>query len=138
MLREELQNIKSGISELRKFGITIGILLGLVGGLLLWRGRLYYPYFFGIGITLLFFSVGFPNLLKPIYKTWMTIATLMGWFMTRVILSLLFYLVVTPIGLIARLSGNQFLDVKMDDSQTSYWNYRKTKKDEKEDYEKQF
>ena len=89
MLREELQNIKSGISELRKFGITIGILLGLVGGLLLWRGRLYYPYFFGIGITLLFFSVGFPNLLKPIYKTWMTIATLMGWFMTRVILSLL-------------------------------------------------
>ena len=62
----------------------------------------------------------------------------MGWFMTRVILSLLFYLVVTPIGLIARLSGNQFLDVKMDDSQTSYWNYRKTKKDEKEDYEKQF
>ncbi len=138
MLLEELKNIKSGKSELRKFGLTIGIILGLLGGLFLWRGKPYYPYFFIPATALIVLGLAIPQSLKPIYKIWMSIATLMGWFMTRVILSILFYLVVTPISLTARLSGKQFLDVKTDDSQTSYWNYRETKEFEKESYEKQF
>ena len=138
MIVEEIRNIKSGTSELRKFGITIGIVLGLLGGLFLWRERDYYSYFFILSIALLFLGMVLPILLKPIYKIWMSFAIIMGLFMTGVILSVLFYTVFTLIGLIARLFGKQFLDLKMDKSQESYWNLRESKGFKQSEYERQF
>ena len=49
----------------------------------------------------------------------------------------LFYLIVTPIGLISRLFGKKFLDLKWDKQLSTYWNYRSDKPG-KENYEKQF
>ncbi len=138
MLKEELKNIKTGKKELRDFGLLMAAVLGLLGGLLFWKGKVSYPYFLSIAATFLVLGLSLPQLLKPIYKIWMTLAALMGWFMTRVILSVLFYLVVMPIGLIARLSGKQFLDLKMDKSRASYWNYREPRESDASDYEKQF
>lgn len=138
MLIEEIKNIKSGKSELRKFGITIGIILGLLGGLFLWRDKDYYFYFLILSTAFIFLGLVMPILLKPIHKAWMTLAILLGWFMTRVILSILFYLVVIPISLVSRVFGKQFLDLKMDKSKKSYWNYRETKKIRKSEYERQF
>lgn len=138
MLLEEIKNIKSGKSELRKFGITIGIVLGLLGGLLLWREKDNYTYFLLLSTVFIFLGLVLPILLKPIQKAWMTFAVILGWFMTRLILSILFYVVFTSIGLILRLFGKQFLDLKMDNSKKSYWNYRKTGEFKKSDYERQF
>ena len=42
----------------------------------------------------------------------MIFAAILGWIMTRVILSLVFYLIMTPIGLITRLLGEDFLKLK--------------------------
>ena len=42
----------------------------------------------------------------------MTFAVILGWFMTRLILSILFYIIITPIGLIARIIGKDFLNTK--------------------------
>ena len=138
MLSEELKNIKTGEKELRKFGLTMAIVLGLLGAGFLWRERACAPYFLILFAIFLALGLGLPRALKPIYKTWMTLATLMGWFVTRVILCVLFYLVVTPIGLISKLSGKQFLALKMDKVQNSYWNYREPKEFTKADCEKQF
>jgi hypothetical protein len=44
-----------------------------------------------------------PRLLLPLYRPWMRLAEILGWINTRVILILIFYLVVTPIGLVLRL-----------------------------------
>ena len=138
MLLEEIENIKSGKSELRKFGIMIGIVLGLLGGLLLWRGKDSYTYFLLLSTVFIFLGLVLPIVLKPIQKVWMTFAVILGWFMTRFILSILFYVVFTSIGLVSRLFGKQFLDLKMDNSKKSYWNYRKTREFKKSDYERQF
>jgi len=138
MLREEIKNIKSEKSDLRKFGISVGIVLGILGGLLWWRGKDYYVYFLIISATLITFGLVLPGILKPLQKAWMTLAVTLGWFMTRVILSILFYVVFTTIGLISRLSGRQFLDLKTDNNKTSYWIARKNKPFDKKDYEKQF
>ena len=54
----------------------------------------------------------------------MSFAIILGWFMTRFILSLLFYLIVTPIGLITRVLGKDFLELKKEASNGSYWNQR--------------
>ena len=57
--------------------------------------------------------------------------------MTRVILSLLYYAIMTPIGLISRLFRKQFIELGWDKSKGSYWNYR-LDKTEISSYEKQF
>lgn len=135
---EEIKNIKSGKSELKRFGITIGIIFGLLGILFLWREKDYYSYFIVLSIVFIVLGGVMPVLLKPIQKAWMTLAVILGWFMTRVILCILFYVVFTPIGLVARMFGKQFLDLKINNPKESYWIYRESKEFKKSDYERQF
>ncbi len=138
MITEDIKSIKTGKSELRKFGLTVGIVFGLLGGLFFWRGRDYDFYFLILSAALLLLGLAVPILLKPIHKVWMTLAVLLGWLMTRVILSVLFFLVITPIGLLARLFRKDFLDLKFDKSTDSYWISKKEMKSERRNYENQF
>lgn len=68
----------------------------------------------------------------------MAAAIIIGWFMSRVILVILFYLVLTPTAIIARIFGKRFLELKWDRSQKTYWNYREEQAPDKSRYEKQF
>ena len=138
MIREEIKNIKSEKKDLRNFGITFGVVLGLLAGALWWKEKDSYSIF--IIISFVFFFLGFvvPAVLKPLQKAWMAFAVVLGFFMTKVILSILFYLVFTSIGLGARLFGKQFLNLKMDSSKKSYWINRKPESFEKGHYERQF
>ena len=138
MITEEISNIKSGKRELRQFGITIGLVLVLLGSWFLWRDK--EGGYLLLIIASLFLSLGLilPKLLKPFHKLWMTLAILLGWLMTRIILTILFYLVVTPIGLLARLSGKDFLNKKLDRNATTYWIPRKASTPDKSNYENQF
>jgi hypothetical protein len=135
---EEIKNIKSEKSDLRKFGITIGLFLMILAGVLFWRGKETFEIFLVSGLALLALGLTIPVVLKPIYWIWMILAVILGWVMTRVILSLLFYIVITPIGFFSRLSGNRFLDLDWDKSKDTYWNYRTTNQLNREDYERQF
>ena len=135
---EEIKNIKSGKSNLRKFGIMVGTVLLIIAGLLFWKEKESFQLFLAIGIVLFVAGIAIPFTLKPIYWVWMTFATILGWFMTRVILSLLFYVILTPIGLIARSFGKQFLDLKWNKTDNTYWNHHSDSIFEKENYEKQF
>ena len=58
--------------------------------------------------------------------------------MTRVILTVLFCLVVTPTGILARMFGKHFLDIKFDRNVDSYWIARKSAAVERKSYENQF
>ena len=134
----EIKNIKSEKSDLRKFGITIGVILLVIAGFLFWKEKESFQIILAIGITLFIAGIVKPNILKPVYWMWMVFATILGWVMTRVILSLLFFLMFTPIGLISRLFGKQFLGLKWKHSQQSYWNMRTVEHFSKKNYEKQF
>lgn len=139
MITEEIKNIKSGKRELRKFGITMAIAFVLMGGFSWWRGKDYSFIFLGLATVFIFLALAIPSLLKPIHKMWMTLAVLMSWFMTRVTLSVLFYLGITPIGFMARLFGKDFLGLKFNkNTANSYWIPKERRKLEKDDYERQF
>ena len=138
MIAEEIRNIKSDKSDLRKFGITMGIILTLLGGLFLWREKGYFIYFFILAAAFIIPGLVLPAALRPAHKGWMTLSILLGWVMTRVILSVLFYLVVTPTRCLARLFGKQFLDLKIDNNIESYWIQREKQPLNKTDYERQF
>lgn len=139
MIVEEIKNIRSGKKELRKFGITMGTVIGIIGGLLFWREKTYYIYFLGVSFAFFLFGIAIPFILKPIHKFWMGLAVLMSWVMTRVILSILFYFGITPISFLARLFGKDFLGLKFNkNNKSSYWILKERKKLERESYEKQY
>ena len=135
---EDIRNIKSEKNDLRKFGITVGIILMMIAGLLFWEEKESFQIFITVGVILCVLGVVVPVVLKPIYWLWMIFATILGWIMTRVILGILFYTVITPIGLILRFFGKKFLELKWDRSESSYWNVRSKTMLEKERFEKQF
>ena len=68
-----------------------------------------------------------PRLIKPLYIIWMTIAITMGWFMTKIILTIIYFLVITPTGLIGRIFHAEFIDSQQNKDLTSFWNYREKK-----------
>ena len=61
MIREEIRELKTGIRELRNFGLLVGAVLVALGLLFLLRGKARYPYFIAPGILLLLFGAVFPR-----------------------------------------------------------------------------
>jgi hypothetical protein len=138
MFKEEIKNIKEDKTTLRKFGFTVGTVLLLVGIVLYLIGKSSSVVFGGIGVLLILFGLILPNLLKPLNKIWMTLAVILGWFMSRVILFILYYVIITPIGIFLKLIGKDFLQLKIDKSSKSYWETREKKIAEQIDYDRQF
>jgi len=138
MLKKEIQNIKEDKTTLCKFGLTVGTVLLLVGIVLYLTGKSSSIVFGGAGVLLMLFGLILPNILKPLNKIWITLALLLGWFMSRLILFILFYIVLTPLGIILRVIGKDFLNLRTDKNCDSYWEKREKTVSEKIDYERQF
>jgi hypothetical protein len=68
----------------------------------------------------------------------MGLAILLGWVMTRVILFLTFYLMITPLGLLMRLFGYRFLDLSWGDRRETFWHSRPSQEPPAMHYERQF
>ena len=134
---EEIKNIKTSNKDIRSFGITIGIILFIISAILFYYDKSSYEVIAYIGGGFIGLGIIIPTLLKPIYILWMTFAVILGWVMTRVILSLVFYFIITPISFVTRLFGEDFLSLKRTDS-NSYWNKRDSEIELNQNYEKQF
>ena len=135
---DEIKHIKTGKRDLRSFGVTIGTILLLIAGFLFYKEKESFQIFLYIAGAFIGFGLIIPIILKPIYIVWMAFAVIFGWFMTRVILSLLFYVIITPIGVVLRIFGKDFLDLKKQAVQGSYWNKRDSNVEQNQNYEKQF
>ncbi len=134
---EEIKKILANKKELKSFGIIIGIILLGIGVLLFINEKEFYKIFIFIGIAFIGFGIIVPIVLKPFYFIWMVFSVILGWVMTRVILSLIFYFIITPIGLVSRIVSKDFLGLKIK-NQDSYWNHRDRDIELNQNYEKQF
>ena len=136
-LLDEIKQIKSDRKTLKEFGLTMGIVLGLISAFLWWKQR---HWMLMGGFSIFFFSFGFflPNALLGIQKVWMSIALIMGFVMSRVILTIVFIVAVTPIGIISRLMGAKHLELAFRTQQASYWNQKPENTFDKKHYEHQF
>ena len=94
--------------------------------------------FCGAGALLAAFGVIWPRALKYVYIAWMALAFTLGFVMSNVILTLFFFLFVTPIGLLARLFQKDFLARKWDKRAASYWIQHGRKVKTANTYERQF
>jgi hypothetical protein len=140
MLREEFERLQQpGRRDLRHFGLLVGgVFIALGVGWFLWHKSFYwYPLVPGVPLVVL--GAVAPRCLKWPYVAWMTVAIALGVVVSTVLLCLLFYLVLTPVGLLARLAGKDFLARKSDKSAGSYWMARdRSKPKGKRAHEMQF
>ncbi len=138
MLKEELKHIDNSDAAVKKTGITVGVVLILISLLLWYLGKTSFIYFSmagGLFVILAFVAI---PVLRPFHKLWMMLALVMGFVMSRVILTILFYLALTPIGLIAKVVGKKFMPLGFDKSASTYWEKRENPVKQQIDYERQF
>ncbi|NIO22101.1 MAG: hypothetical protein GTN76_15570 [Candidatus Aenigmarchaeota archaeon] len=133
-----MTNSNSVDEELRTFAFTLSCALGFLGGLVLWRKGEMGFLLWVIGMVILSMGLLKPRLLGPIHKGWMGMSFLMGFFMTHLILALMYYLVFTPVALVMRILGKDPLRPNYDRNAKSYWIRRPREGFTRESYEKMF
>ena len=99
------ENKKLTIKDLREFGfLTGGIVAGLFGLILpLIKGHSLPIIPWIIAIILAGLALFLPKSLDPIYRFWMKIGLYVGWLESRIVLSIVFFIILTPMALIMKL-----------------------------------
>lgn len=123
---------------IRKFGLIALVFFGCLSALGLWKEKPLPFYLFGL---LSIIGIGFitvPNVFRPVYVGWMKIAHSLGKIATILILTIAYYLVITPSAFIKRLLGGYPLPIKPDKMCLSYWITRSEPAQPKERYTKRY
>lgn len=103
-----------------------------------WRGHVLPPRILGaLGVLLVVPGLLFPAALGPVERGWMAFASALGWFNTRLILGVVYYVVFTPAGLLRRLAGDP-LDRRLRTGTPSHWIPREPARSDPSRYRKQF
>ncbi len=125
ILWQEIKEVDTSKKALRSFGWVVGGVLLVIAAVVWWRNDFTLTtaayVLGGIGGALVVLGLAAPVVLKPVYRVWMALAVVMGFIMTRVILSVVYYLVMTPIGLVMRLFGKDPMHRRIDPDAASYW-----------------
>jgi len=120
-------------TEIKLTTFNLRFFIILLGGILLYlNGTEMRLVIIGI-MGFLWFS---PRLIIPVYKIWMTIGMGIGFVMNTILLSVLFFISIVPIGILMKTLGKAPLDLSFKDDKATYWNQRK--KVTREKYLKQY
>ena len=108
-------------AELRNFGLIVGGIFGAIG---LWpaliRGGDARTWCLIVAVLLIVPAVTAPAVLWPAHRAWMALGAVLGWINTRLILGLVFFVVITPIGLVLRALGRDPMHRAFEPHATTY------------------
>lgn len=125
--------------ELRWFGALLALFVATLGALGRWRfdapGVAAGVWGVGAALVLVYFAL--PPLRRGIYLAWLYAAYPMGWTISHLLLLLVYYAILTPVGLLLRLVGKDPLDRRLDPDAASHWS-RRAQHDEVKRYFRQF
>ncbi len=109
--------------EIRKFGLVGLVFFGLLAAAAVWRHRPTALGVFGGLVFLMLAFIGAPGLMSPVYRAWMKVAEAIGKVMNALILSLAFFIVISPFALLKRWfrAGGPALPRKPDPAAETYW-----------------
>ena len=107
--------------DLRDFSLIWSAIFFVVGLYPLVAGEEIRP--IPLAISALFLIIAFtsPSILTGFYKVWLKFGDFMGGIISRVILSVLFFGMFTPISFVLKLAGKDLLKKKLDKDGSSYW-----------------
>ena len=108
--------------ELRNFGLVFGAAIALIVGLalpLLWKFP-FSPWPWGAGAVFMLIGLVMPRLLGPFHRLWMGFAELIGSINSKIILTVCFYLIILPFGLMLRIFRADPMARRLDKDKESY------------------
>ena len=105
----------------RTFGLVFAGAFLVMAGWPLWRGEV--PRWWALGAAVIFALVALhrPALLSRLNRLWMKLGVLLGKVVSPIAVGILFFGVLTPIGILIRLTGKDPLRLKRDSGADSYW-----------------
>jgi hypothetical protein len=124
--------------QLRRFGLTVGGAFGLLATISWWRGHVVPPVILGaLSVGLVVPGLLVPRVLGPVERGWMRFAEVLGRINARIILTLFWVVVMTPVGLVRRLFGDP-LDRSVRPDEPSVWVRRPIEPVDVDRYRQQF
>lgn len=125
-------------AQARKTALVVAGVLVAVAAWNFYRGRMTTVAIAGgIGVALLLMGLLLPAMARRFHVFWMQVASVLGWVNSRILLSLMYYGVFMPYGIVSRLAGRDPLrrrGARLD----SYWVERKKTRQSKEQFERLF
>ena len=108
----------------QKFGLFFSLLFCLLGAYLFIIQATTASYFsFFLSMSFLLIAIVSPDALLPLNSLWMQIGLTLGMVVNPLVLGVLFFLLITPVGVVLRLFGRDELFLKLTEKST-YWNVR--------------
>jgi hypothetical protein len=123
----------------RRFGLGAAVVLGIIAAIAAFRQAApAWPIAFAALATLLaVMALAAPRALLPLQKAWAWLGWVLNWFNTRLLLSLVYFLMITPISLVLRLLGKDPMSRRWrQPGIESYWTQRSST--EAQDMRRQF
>lgn len=105
----------------RGFGFVFAGFFGIIGTLKLWRGGSGFEWWLAAAVIVLLLALAAPWLLGPFNRLWMRFGLLLHRVMNPLVMGLMFYVGVVPIGLLMRALGKRPLHLAFDPHAASYW-----------------
>lgn len=115
--REE--QVKAGSD--RSFGLVFAGFFALMSALSWWRGHTSWHWALPLAALFLIVAYTYPRALGPLNRLWLKLGLLLYKVVNPIVLGLLFFITITPIGMIMRATGKDFLRLKLDRGAKSYW-----------------
>jgi hypothetical protein len=110
-------------ADLRTFGRLLPIFVALVGAVAVLRTgsttTATVIWVVGGGLSLLYAGVAAAR--RPVFLAWTRATYPIGWAVSRLVMAVVFFLVVTPVGVLVRRFGRDPLERRFDGGATSYW-----------------
>ncbi len=125
-------NLKPDKKQLRQFGLIAFVAFFALAGLIAWKNGLFgfdfgaagpviMKVFLGLGAASGLLALIAPILLLPLYLALMILSYPIGFVISYVLMGILFYGLLTPVGLVFRIIGRDALKRKFDPDASSYY-----------------
>jgi len=112
---------QTSAKQLRQFGLLVGGIFGVIGlWPMVWRHQPMRTWALVLAVALIVPGLVAPRILAPVHRIWMKLGEGLAWINTRIILGVVFYVVVTPLGLLMRLVSHDPMRRKLEPSGESY------------------
>jgi hypothetical protein len=123
----------------REFGLLVGAVMAGLGGWWVHREKFaaVRPWFLGVGLALIVLGAVAPRLLAGPYRAWMGLAEALSKVVTTLVLAIVFFLIVTPIGVFKRLTGWDPLERRAP-RRASYWKPYDARQHDPKHFEKMY
>jgi hypothetical protein len=105
----------------RSFGLVFAVVFALLAGYFGWRGHGWWPALFAPAAAFLILALIRPTLLAWPNWLWTRLGLLLGAIVAPIVMGIIYFAVFTPMGLIARLVGKDFLRLRRDPAAPTYW-----------------